>query len=115
MLLAIIPIIITLGPLLVAILMILNLTVSAGTINGLIFYANVIRAQHTMFFVPEIANSFLNKFIAWLNLDLGIESCFYDGLDAFTKTWLAIVPISNLYLAFGDNNNCFEPLLNKSV
>lgn len=88
MLLAIIPITITLGPLLVAFLMILNLTVSVGTINGLVFYANVIRAQHTMFFVPEISNSFLNKFIAWLNLDLGVESCFYNGLDAFTKTWL---------------------------
>lgn len=88
MLLAIVPIVIVLGPLLVAFLMILNLTVSAGTINGLIFYANVIRAQHTMFFTPEISNSFLDKFIAWLNLDLGIESCLYDGLDAFTKTWL---------------------------
>ncbi len=88
MLLAIVPITIALGPLLIAFLMILNLTVSVGTINGLIFYANVIRAQHTMFFVPEISNSFLDKFIAWLNLDLGIESCLYDGLDAFTKTWL---------------------------
>ena len=88
MLLAILPVTITLGPLLVAFLMILNLTVSVGTINGLIFYANVIRAQHTMFFSPEISNSFLNKFIAWLNLDIGIESCLYDGLDAFTKTWL---------------------------
>ena len=88
MLLVIIPITVVLGPLLVAFLMILNLTVSVGTINGLIFYANVIRAQHTMFFVPEISNSFLNKFIAWLNLDLGIEACFYDGLDALTKTWL---------------------------
>ena len=39
MLLAIIPITIVLGPLLVAFLMILNLTVSVGTINGLIFYA----------------------------------------------------------------------------
>ena len=88
MLLVIIPVTIALGPLLVAFLMILNLTVSVGTINGLIFYANIIRAQHTMFFVPEISNSFLNKFIAWLNLDLGMESCFYNGLDALIKTWL---------------------------
>ena len=26
--------------------------------------------------------------MAWLNLDVGIEVCFYDGLDAFVKTWL---------------------------
>ena len=27
-------------------------------------------------------------FIAWLNLDLGIETCLYDGMDAYAKTWL---------------------------
>ena len=27
-------------------------------------------------------------FIAWLNLDFGIEVCFFDGLDAYWKTWL---------------------------
>ena len=88
MLLAIIPLVIVCGLLLVIFLMILNLTVSVGTINGLIFYANVIRARHTMFFVPEISNSFLSRFIAWLNLDLGVEVCLYDGLDSYTKTWL---------------------------
>ena len=30
-------------------------------------------------------------FIAWLNLDLGIQTCFYDGMDAYTKTWLQFV------------------------
>ena len=56
--------------------------------NGLIFYANVIRAQHATFFTPDISNSFLSMFIAWLNLDQGIESCLYDGLDTYTSTWL---------------------------
>ena len=51
------------GSLLVTFLMILNLTVSAGTVNGLIFYANIIRAQHTTF-TSDISNSFLSKFIA---------------------------------------------------
>ena len=31
---------------------------------------------------------FLQGFIAWLNLDLGIETCFFVGLNAFLKTWL---------------------------
>ena len=30
-------------------------------------------------------------FIAWLNLDFGIETCFYDGMDAYIKTWLQFV------------------------
>ena len=76
------------GVLLVAGLMVLNITVSTGTINGLIFYANIVRANAATFFPDKTANTFLNWFIAWLNLDVGIETCFYDGLDAYTKTWL---------------------------
>ena len=30
-------------------------------------------------------------FIAWLNLDLGVETCFFQGLSAYTKTWLQFV------------------------
>ena len=30
-------------------------------------------------------------FIAWLNLDFGIETCLYYGLDAYSKTWLQFV------------------------
>ena len=51
-------------------------------------YANIVRARHSMFFAPETSSSFLSKFIAWLNLDLGVEICFYNGLDAYAKTWL---------------------------
>ena len=76
------------GLVLIALLMMLNLTVSVGTINGLIFYSNFIQAQRTTFFSPESLNSFLSMFIAWLNLDLGTESCFYDGFDSYIETWL---------------------------
>ena len=76
------------GIALVAFLAVLNLTVSNGYINGIIFYANVIRLSQTVFFPLDNGNTFLSIFIAWLNLDLGIEVCFYDGLDAYAKTWL---------------------------
>ena len=91
MLLAIFPGVFLAGILLIGFLMLSNLTVSVGTINGLIFYANIIRASQPVFFPPEINTSFLSTFIAWLNLDLGIETCFYDGLDAYAKTWLQFV------------------------
>ena len=90
-LLAIIPGVLFAGVVLVLFLMLFNLTVSIGNINGLIFYANIIRASQAVFFPPEISSSFLSVFIAWLNLDLGIETCFYDGLDAYAKTWLQFV------------------------
>lgn len=76
------------GLALVACLMALSLTVSSGTINGLIFYANIVRANNAIFFPGQNANTFLSWFIAWLNLDLGIETCFYDGLTAYVKTCL---------------------------
>ena len=76
------------GIALVIFLTVLNLTVSVGTVNGLIFYANIIRANTATFFPGQSANSFLSWFIAWTNLDLGIETCFYNGLNAYTKTWL---------------------------
>ena len=76
------------GILLVIFLMSLDLTVSAGTINGLVFYINMIHAQHSTFFTTTVSNLFLSKFISWLNLDQGIELCLYNGLDTYTITWL---------------------------
>ena len=86
-----VPLIALAGIALVVLLIVLNLTVSVGTINRLIFYANIVRANHATFFPPNTANSFLSWFIAWINLDLGIETCFYNGLDAYVKTWLQFV------------------------
>ena len=86
-----VPVIALAGIALVVLLIVLNLTVSVGTINGLIFYANIVRANHATFFPPNTTNSFLSWFIAWINLDLGIETCFYSGLDAYVKTWLQFV------------------------
>ena len=81
------------GPLLVIIISVLNLTVTQGMINGLIIYANIIWAYKSFFFPQKINGVliFLQTFIAWLNLDFGIETCFFKGLNAFWKTWLQYV------------------------
>ena len=78
------------GIALVAFLIALNLTVSVGTINGLIFYANVIKIYEPIFF-PHGPVPFLTQFISWLNLDLGIETCFFNGMDSCIKTGLQFV------------------------
>ena len=75
------------GIALVLLLLVLRLTVAAGTINGLVFYANIVGVNSAIFFQPKTTNV-LSVFIAWLNLDLGIETCFYNGMDAYAKTWL---------------------------
>ena len=63
------------------------ITVAVGTINGLIFYANIIQAAQDTF-IPAGDTNPLTVFIAWLDLDLGIETCFFHGLDGYWKTWL---------------------------
>ena len=82
------------GLALVVVLFALNLTVSAGTLNGMILYANVFRINDNIFF-PASQRSFLVQFlsgaIAWFNLDFGIEICFYDGMTSYVKTWLQFV------------------------
>ena len=78
------------GIALVAFIIALNLTVSVGTINGLIFYANVVKIYEPIFF-SEGPIPFLSLFISWLNLDLGIETCFFDGMDSCSKTWLQFI------------------------
>ena len=77
------------GVALVLLLLVLRLTVAVGTINGLIFYANIVAMNPAIFFRTH--TNVLTVFIAWLNLDLGIETCFYDGLDAYAKAWLQFV------------------------
>ena len=79
------------GVVLVVFLSVFKMTVSSGTINGLIFYANVLS------FGGLLDTSFcsllpiLHVFISWINLDLGIEVCFYSGMDVYQKTWLQFV------------------------
>ena len=90
------------GVLLIAFLSLTDMTVTAGTINGLLFFANLVRENQATFFPAQTAETFLSVFIAWLNLDLGISSCFFDGLDAYALTFLQLsFPIYIWLLAFG--------------
>ena len=78
------------GVALVFLLITCNMTVSEGTLNGLIFYVNIVQMNKSMFFKTSQGNV-LTVFVAWLNLDLGIETCFYDGLNTYVRTWLQFV------------------------
>ena len=82
------------GIVLVILLLVCKLTVAVGTINGLIFYANIIAVNQAVFFPSRDTNvvlDILRVFVAWLNLDLGVETCFYDGMDAYARTWLQFI------------------------
>ena len=80
------------GVFLVLFILVFNLTVTQGLINGSVFYANIVWAYKITLFPSDTGDNhpltFLQVYIAWFNLDFGIESCFINGLDAFWKTWL---------------------------
>ena len=83
-------IILVAGIALVVLLYFLNLTVTKGTINGIILYANIISINDSIFLTNNNVFAPLKVFISFTNLDLGIETCFYDGMDSYTKTWLQL-------------------------
>ena len=70
----------------------LNLTITQGMISGFIFYGNIVQSNKSVLFTSDsIPIKLFAAFIAWLNLDMGIETCFSEGLDMYTKTWLQFV------------------------
>ena len=86
------------GIVLVVLLYVLNLTVTNGTINGIIFYANIISINDSVFLVKDNVFKPLRVFISFINLDLGIETCFYNGMDSYAKMWLQLFFPSYLIL-----------------
>ena len=77
------------GIALVALFLILNVTVAGGTLNGLIFYANVVHANESIL-LPFQTRNFITIFISWLNLELGIDTCYFPEIDNYIKTWLQL-------------------------
>ena len=76
---------------LVAFLLLVKMTVSSGTINGLVFYANIISFSGLLDYQTCSIHPILRVFLSWINLDFGIEVCFYSGMDVYQKTWLQFI------------------------
>ena len=92
------------GIILVAILLMLNLTVAIGTLNGLILYANILSANKSILFqFPKCQYhiSKLSMVVSWLNLDIGIDTRCFEDMDAYTKMWLQLAFPIFLFLLVG--------------
>ena len=86
----IIILIILAGVILVTLIYLLNLTVTNGTVNGIILYVNLVSINDSVFLVNDNVYKPLRLFIYFTNLDLGIETCFYNGMDSYAKMWLQL-------------------------
>ena len=79
------------GILLIALLLTLNLTVAIGTLNGLIFYANIVGANSSTFFSGlSPSTKYFSILISWLNLEVELDVCLFEGMDTYSKTWLQL-------------------------
>ena len=73
---------------------ILDLNVSEGTLNAIVFYMNVVRVNTVYFETSKdtfITTTWLKVFVAWMNLDWDFDMCFYNGMTAMGKTALVFV------------------------
>lgn len=78
-------------------IMVMNFTVAVRTINGFIFYANIIDV-YDMVFLPFSEPNFPELLIEWLNLDAGIDICLYPGYNAYQLMWIRL--LFPLYIIF---------------
>ena len=90
------------GVALVVLLLKCNLTVSVGHINCIIFYANIVQVNKTLLFTQKgVVYEIFSTFISWLNLDLGIETCFFTNMDTYAKVCLQFVFPVYLWIIVG--------------
>ena len=67
-----------------------NVTITNGYLNCFIFYANCIYISRNEFFSAFSRYEVTRLMITWLNLDLGIEVCLFNGMTMIQKTWLQL-------------------------
>ena len=99
---------IMIGPLIIFLLYSLNLTLTTGTLNGVIFYAQIANIGISNYFNNPCYDcskdihylKFSIVFISWLNLNLGFPLCFYNGMNELWKAGLSLLfPVYLVFLA----------------
>ena len=85
-------------------LLVCKLTVATGTLSGLLFYANIIGPNRTIFLPIESTNA-LSIFIAWLNLDFWSRNMFLQW-TGYLQQNMATVCVPSIHLAASRIRDC---------
>jgi len=80
-----------LGVLVVVAMLTLNITVEVRVFNEMILFANLVGINYGTFFPPHQPTYYSTLLVDWINLNLGFETCFYNGLDQNGKVWLEVL------------------------
>ena len=89
-LLLVIPFIIA-GILVILLLFLFNLTVNNGSANPYIVYVNILSINGALLFPKFEQRTPVYTIVSLANFDLGIITCFYNGMDDYAKVWLQLV------------------------
>uniref|UniRef100_A0A1X7VSJ4 G-protein coupled receptors family 3 profile domain-containing protein n=1 Tax=Amphimedon queenslandica TaxID=400682 RepID=A0A1X7VSJ4_AMPQE len=100
------------GPLLIYLLYTLNLTLTTGKLNGIIFYSQMLNNTNILLRYHNAVNHGFTKFIFFcsrgivllinLNISFNIPLCFYDGMSELWKSGLGLLfPVYLLSIVIG--------------
>ena len=88
------------GVFLILLLFYLNLTVTVGTINGLVFYVNILHINSSFFHLQDRLTTVLHAYVSFINLGSTFEMCLYNGMNMYAKMWTQFVfPIYLILIA----------------
>ena len=73
----------------VASMILFNITITEGDISGIIFYANIINIHKNIFFMENSFIKPLQDILLYINLEGGVSTCLYKGMDTYIGAWLA--------------------------
>ena len=68
------------GIILIGLILWFDLTIAAGTFNGLLFYTNIV-----------VKPNVLTILIGFLNLEFVVDRCHIKGMDAYVHTWVTLI------------------------
>ena len=110
------------GIVLILLLFLFNFTVLQGDIIGIAFYANVVGIMDEFLLKYSVRPFYI--ILALINLGLGFETCFFDGMDEFSKAiahfifpfyLITLIIIITIVSHNFKQTVCFQYLARKSV
>ena len=89
------------GLFLTVLLFILNLTVTSGTITGIVLHANMIWIISPLLHLRDRLVTALQSYIYTANLGPPFKMCFYNGMNKYAKMWIQLTyPVYLILITF---------------
>ena len=92
-----IPIFAVAGVFIIIVIAFLDISVADGCVTGFLFYCNCLN-YFLLHVLPTPPTSYVFLPVSWMNLELGIESCFYSNMSNLSRFGLRLIFPTYLYM-----------------